>query len=170
MDIFGNLIEQLHVLNKNLKIIFTLSPVRHLKDGFVENQRSKSILLYFIHEMVDRFSCCHYFPAYEILMDDLRDYRFYREDLLHPSEMALKYIWEKFEDNFFSPFTQNILRKIQALHKNLAHRPFVKNDKYYLFLQKSYGAIKSLEMELPFVSFEAEKKFIQEASLNIYQT
>ena len=168
IDTYSNLLEELHRENKKLHIVFSVSPIRHLKDGFIENQRSKAILLYFIHELVERFDFCHYFPAYEIMMDDLRDYRFYKDDLLHLSDMALDYIWSYFEDSFFSPFTQNVLKKIQHLQQNLAHRPFEKNEKYYLFLQKSLGLLKSLEMELPFVSFEKEKQQLKEAGLNLY--
>lgn len=169
LEAFNNLLTAIHQKNKQLKIIFTLSPVRHLKDGFIENQRSKAILLYFIHELIEQLPFCYYFPAYEILMDDLRDYRFYKEDLLHPSDMALQYIWEQFETCFFSPFTQNIVKKIQALQKNLAHEPFQKNEKYALFLQKNKAIIEVLEVELPFVSFITEKKLIEERSQMLYK-
>lgn len=107
----------------SLKIIFTVSPVRHLKDGFVENSRSKAILQLAVEELCGKFENCHYFPAYEIVMDDLRDYRFYASDLLHPSDEAIEYIWEIFKSTYISPTGLARLKEGESIKKGLDHRP-----------------------------------------------
>ncbi|GMQ31649.1 GSCFA domain-containing protein [Algoriphagus confluentis] len=107
----------------NLKIILTVSPVRHIKDGIAENQLSKSLLRVLCHELEKRFPSVHYFPAYEIMIDELRDYRFYKSDLIHPSEEAENYIWEKFSDSFFDSETRQKNIEIQKIRQELAHRP-----------------------------------------------
>lgn len=106
------------------KIIFTVSPVRHLKDGFSENQRSKASLLLAVEELRRSFPNVYYFPAYEIMMDDLRDYRFYKEDMIHPSDTAVEYIWEKFRDAVFDDDTRALFSRIERLVLAMHHRPF----------------------------------------------
>ncbi|MBI1184395.1 GSCFA domain-containing protein [bacterium] len=106
----------------NARVVFTVSPVRHIKDGIVENQLSKSLLLAAVHEQIALCEACHYFPAYEIMMDDLRDYRFYEKDLIHPNEMAIDYIWERFGQAFFSNETHQINQQIARLNAALQHR------------------------------------------------
>lgn len=97
--IYVTLIMQLKDINPNIKIVFTVSPVRHIKDGLINNNRSKAVLLTAVHELVEQLDCCYYFPAYELLIDDLRDYRFYDNDLVHPNEMAVQYIWNYLIEN-----------------------------------------------------------------------
>jgi hypothetical protein len=104
-DIYNSLqnsIDLIHSVNKKASIIFTVSPVRHLKDGFVENTRSKSHLITAIHQTIEAEKQSHYFPSYEIMMDELRDYRFYDEDMIHPNQTAVNYIWEKFKEVWIS--------------------------------------------------------------------
>lgn len=105
------------------ELILTCSPVRHLRDGMVQNSRSKAHLLAAIHQIVDS-SNGTYFPSYELMMDDLRDYRFYKDDLLHPTDRAVDYIWEKFSDRFFDEETMNLSRSIEKLRKQQLHRSF----------------------------------------------
>src|ERR1700741_453436 len=93
---FNRTFTQLKTNNPQLNILFTVSPVRYIRDGIVENNLSKSILLQSVHELVKQHDNCFYFPAYEIVNDELRDYRFFKEDLVHPNEMAINYVWEKF--------------------------------------------------------------------------
>jgi len=107
----------------DLKIILTVSPVRHLRDGLVTNQRSKASLLLACAELEKAFTSVHYFPAYELMMDDLRDYRFYKNDLMHPTEMAIDYIWEYFRKGCFPEETQTYYDEILSINKGLAHRP-----------------------------------------------
>ena len=110
--------------NPNLKIILTLSPVRHTKEGISENQLSKSLLRVLCAQLEQQLEAVHYFPAYEILVDELRDYRFYKSDLVHPSEEAENYIWEKWQQFSFSPETQQKVAEIQKIQLELAHRSF----------------------------------------------
>jgi len=121
VSIYGDIFQKLLSMNPSLKIIFTVSPVRHLGDGFHENQVSKSILHLAIEKILNNENI-FYFPAYEILIDDLRDYRFYAEDLCHPGENAIRYMEEIFADTFFSKTTQEKLKEIAKENKFLNHR------------------------------------------------
>ncbi len=143
---YQKLIAALLKMNPALQIIFTVSPVRHLKDGMIENQRSKAVLLLSIKELTDLFpDNTHYFPSYEIMMDDLRDYRFYDSDLIHPNEQAIDYIWEKFLESAIAPDSQKILKEIGPLLKSIAHKPLHKNTEAY---QKFNAQMVEKEHEL----------------------
>lgn len=137
---FQELLNDLRSLNKNLKIIFTVSPVKHLKDGVIENNLSKATLILAAQKLVQANSDCHYFPAYELVNDDLRDYRFYKEDLAHPNQQAIDYVWNKFSDWAFDPSTLEINKEIRRLNLALNHKQmqdsedsklkeFIKNQK-----------------------------------------
>jgi len=106
----------------NLQIIMTVSPVRHLKDGLVENQRSKATLLLAIEALTRQYVNVHYFPSYEIMIDDLRDYRFYKTDMLHPTDEAIEYIWSRFVETYINPKTQVIMKEVDQLQKARTHR------------------------------------------------
>ena len=121
VQIYKNLVQKMQQINPTLKIIFTVSPVRHLGDGFHENQLSKSTLHLAIEQLTDNESV-FYFPAYEILMDDLRDYRFYADDLCHVGENAVRYVEEIFTDTFFSQTTKEKQKEIEKENKFLNHR------------------------------------------------
>ncbi|MFM2394486.1 MAG: hypothetical protein RLZZ546_2468 [Bacteroidota bacterium] len=122
-------LQTIFTLNPTTKVVFTLSPVRHIKDGLIENNRSKAHLLSAIHQLVEEKSI-EYFPAYEIMMDDLRDYRFYCSDLIHPNEQGINYVWEKFLDQFFSQETIKIMEEISKIIKFENHRPTLKSKSY----------------------------------------
>lgn len=127
---------------EGVQILFSVSPVRHTKDGMAENTLSKSKLISAVHEVIQQFDGCHYLPAYEILMDDLRDYRFYKDDLIHPSNQAVQYIWEKFGSAYFSDQTMDFVEENFRISKALAHRPSDENDpKYQDFLENLKGRI-----------------------------
>ena len=111
---------------KDKKILFTVSPVRHWRDGAVENQRSKSMLIESIHQIISQNKNCFYFPAYEIMMDELRDYRFYNEDMLHPNAVAVKYIWQRFSETYFDNTTKEINNRIEKINLLLQHK--IKNE------------------------------------------
>jgi lysophospholipase L1-like esterase len=133
-------------VNNNIEIIFTVSPVRHLKDGFVENMRSKSHLLSAIHQVVTPRDHTHYFPSYEIMMDDLRDYRFYSSDMIHPNETAINYIWEAFKTVWIHEKSTDLMSEIDTIQKGLSHRPFNKNSKQHLlFLENLQLKISALQ-------------------------
>lgn len=126
----SNIIDKVRNFNPNISIIFTLSPVRHLKDGFIENQRSKSILNCAIHSVCKRKNS-NYFPSYEILIDDLRDYRFYKEDMLHPNDTAVKYVWEWFKKTWIDEKIYAEMDEIDGIQKALYHKPFRPNSEQH---------------------------------------
>ena len=121
---YNELIVTLQKLCPALNIIFSVSPIRHWKDGAHENNISKSILLIAIDELQKQHKQVHYFPAYEILLDELRDYRFYAPDMLHPSEVAVDYIWSRFSETYFSERTLQLKKRIEQLVADRAHRPY----------------------------------------------
>ena len=140
-------------VNSDAAVIFTVSPVRHLKDGFIENTQSKSHLIAAIHTLVNEQDVS-YFPSYEIMMDELRDYRFYAEDMIHPNKTAINYIWRKFIDTWFSEETKSIMKEIDEIQKGLLHRPFHEDSKLHQqFLLKLEQKKSSLQERLPFINF-----------------
>jgi len=126
----NHIIQTLQVFNPKIKIILTVSPIRHIKDGFFENNVSKANILSAIYQQ--NSSKVNYFPSFEIMQDDLRDYRFYAEDMLHPNEIATKYIWQKFKDNYFSQTTVQTMKEVETVNKMKCHRPFLDNTKTHL--------------------------------------
>lgn len=124
----NRIIEMLLKINPDLQVVFTISPVRHLKDGLINNSQSKSLLNVAVHHQIAEKSNCHYFPAYEIQIDDLRDYRFYDEDLAHPNNMAVEYIMQYFSDTFYSDKTKGINTQVEKIVKAVNHR-FLTNNK-----------------------------------------
>lgn len=142
-------------LNPKVEIIYTLSPVRHIKDGFVENQRSKSILTAALHQFLEEHPKQHfYFPSYEILMDELRDYRFYESDMLHPNSIAIQYIWEKWTQVVVEEAAYLIMKKVDEVQKGLHHRSFnPASEKHGIFLDKLVSKIDDLLDQFPFMNF-----------------
>lgn len=137
-------------INPKVNFIFTVSPVRHLKDGFIENQQSKAHLISAIHEVVEPKKQLFYFPSYEIMMDELRDYRFYAEDMIHPNQTAINYIWEKFSENWISDSAKEVMNKVDSIQKRRSHKPFNPNsEKHKKFLIKLENDITALQTELP---------------------
>ncbi|MDD4922119.1 MAG: GSCFA domain-containing protein [Bacteroidales bacterium] len=156
------LLEALFQENPNLKVLFTVSPIRHTKDGFHENTLSKSTLHLAIEGLCESFEQVFYFPAYELLMDDLRDYRFYAEDMLHPSVVAQRYVWENFSDTCFSKPTKEIVRQIQQLRKAMEHRPFHPEDESYRrFAKKNIATIELLSATAPELDLSEERAFFE---------
>jgi hypothetical protein len=143
----------------NLKIILTLSPVRHIKDGVAENQLSKSLLRVLCANLGQRINSVSYFPAYEIIMDELRDYRFYKSDLIHPSEEAEDYIWQKWQLAIFPESTREKVSEIQKIQLELAHRPFnPDSEAHQKFLQNLFTKLERLNAEFDFSRELAEVK------------
>lgn len=163
VELYSNLISLLKQINPSLNIVFTVSPVRHWKDGVVENQRSKAVLHLAIDELEKQFEYVSYFPAYELIMDDLRDYRFYSEDMLHPNNQAINYVWEKLSQTYFDELTIKSIQKIEQLIKASTHKPFnVKTAAHQQFLKNQLNALNSIENELKLsltdlrISFESQ--------------
>lgn len=146
VDVYRLLIRQLREVNPKLRIIFTVSPIRHWKDGAHGNQLSKAVLLLAIDKLVQEFPDVYYFPSYEIVMDELRDYRFYGEDMLHISSLAVEYIWEKFKGAWISPAIEPLMKRVDKLNKSLDHRPFSpESDAYRRFQQQLRQEIETLK-------------------------
>ena len=141
-------------VNIEVSILFTVSPVRHLKDGFVENTQSKAQLVSAIHQVVESGSSIYYFPSYEIMMDELRDYRFYAEDMIHPNQTAVDYIWDKFRMVWISKSAAKTMDDIDVVQKGINHKPFNPNSKAHkLFLQNLEEKKKSLYIQFPYIAF-----------------
>jgi len=153
---------KLRQINPDLHIIFTISPIRHWKDGAHENNVSKAALLLAVNDLIRLYKNTSYFPAYEIMMDDLRDYRFYEEDMLHPSKQAVEYIWEKFTETYFTKETQEVNKKITEIQKAVEHRPFQKeSEEYVKFLQKHVELCNEILSQNPEISLQKELQFLQ---------
>lgn len=136
-SIYDTIINLKDICPENVQILFSVSPVRHTKDGMIENQLSKSKLITAIHEVGSQFENCHYLPIYEILMDDLRDYRFYKDDLIHPNSQAVNYIFEKFGEAYFSDETKDFIKENFKINKALEHRTDDEKDpKFIEFKEK----------------------------------
>lgn len=146
-----NLIEK---VNPTCNFLFTVSPVRHIKDGFVDNQRSKAHLITAIHNSQHTTRNTNYFPSYEIMMDELRDYRFYAKDMLHPSKTAIDYIWERFVETHIDETSYPIMEDVASIQKGLAHKPFNPNSKTHQhFLENLNHKIECLQKKIPSVIF-----------------
>ncbi|MDO5509663.1 MAG: GSCFA domain-containing protein [Weeksellaceae bacterium] len=164
-EILGSLrriVALLQDVNPGMEIIFTVSPVRHIKDGFVENNVSKGRLLNAVYEVVQETLAVSYFPSYEIVMDELRDYRFYKDDFLHPNDQALKYIWERFADVYFTTETQGLNDEIASVRRSLEHRPI--NPHSIAHKKFRFDTLKKLEQlaqEFPRGTFDVEIEFLK---------
>ncbi|WP_223033673.1 GSCFA domain-containing protein [Hanstruepera marina] len=151
LDIIVSLIRS---INTKADIIFTVSPVRHLKDGFVENMQSKAHLITAVHQVVSPRHKLHYFPSYEIMMDELRDYRFYENDMLHPSSLAIDYIWNKFSAAWVSKEATVLMKEIGVIQSGLNHKPFNPNSEAHQDFLKQLEAKKLTVQNLhPHISF-----------------
>lgn len=156
------LLQQLHTLRPNLQCLFTVSPIRHLKDGLHGNQLSKANLLLATDKICQKLDFCHYFPSYEIMMDELRDYRFYADDMMHPSPLAIQYIWECFSNCCFTPSTLSFLKEWEKIRRGLAHKPFnPETEAYQTFLSQILLKIEELKEKLPYLDVQKEIKSCQ---------
>lgn len=146
-------------INPNCNFIFTISPVRHLKDGFVENQVSKAHLITSVYHVLMESESCHlppaiYFPSYEIMMDELRGYRFYAEDMIHPSQMAIDYIWKRFKETAISETAFATMDAVESIQKGLQHRPFNPNSESHKKFEYNLQAkIATLVAQYSFMKF-----------------
>jgi len=157
IKIYSNTIESLLTFNPTINLIFTVSPVRHLKEGFVENNRSKSRLIIAIEKLTEMFDCCHYFPSYELVIDDLRDYRFYAEDMVHPNYLATNYVWEKFSTACIDGKSRQIFKELQFIYNAFMHRPMhPESEEHKKFKAKTYQSIIELSSRFPGMDFSNE--------------
>ena len=150
-----NTVSLIATLNPKCNFIFTVSPVRHLKDGFVENQVSKAHLIAAIYATTNtKQQTLNYFPSYEIMMDELRDYRFYAEDMIHPSQVAIDYIWEQFKESSIPETAYVTMDVVESIQKGLAHRPFNPySESHQKFEANLKEKIATLEAQYSFMKF-----------------
>ena len=163
---YSKLITDLREVNPTLRIILTVSPIRHWKDGPVQNTISKSILILTIHELLKIFDFTEYFPAYEIAIDDLRDYRYYEEDMMHPNNQMINYIWNKFCQVYFEDKTLQIMKDVGKLNTALKHKPFHPGTlKHREFLRKQLDHLNILKEKYPSLNFSNEEIHLKEQFL-----
>lgn len=163
LEQWHNILNVVHTIHPSLQVIFTVSPVRHLRDGLVENQLSKALLVVVAHELCKTYPFAHYFPAYELLLDDLRDYRFYERDLSHPNAMAVDYIWEYFQDCFFNTPTKAILEEVEKIVSAGNHRPlFMETELHQTFVKKQLQKIQQLQDLYPYMDWQRETQVFEQ--------
>ena len=143
-----------------LKVLFTVSPIRHVRDGMHANQLSKATLLLAVNQLQATFpEHVFYFPAYELLLDELRDYRFYAEDMVHPSETAIRYVWERFTRSCISADALRIMEESENIRKMLSHKPFYPaSEEYKRFLGQIVLKIDQLNGKYPYLDFQKERE------------
>lgn len=157
LQVLDNLLHRLFSFNPKIKIIFTISPVRHLREGVVENNRSKAVLIQAVHHLADKFNRLFYFPAYELVIDDLRDYRYYAEDLVHPNYFATEYVWEKLVASCIDEETKQLMTQIHSINLAYQHKPFNPGSEAHLaFKQTNLRKAQELAENFPFLDFKKE--------------
>ncbi len=157
-DSIQRTVELVRAVRPQAKVIFTVSPIRHVRDGMHANQLSKATLLLAVDKVVsDCKDSCEYFPSYEIMMDELRDYRFYDDDMVHPSGKAVDYIWERFSNTFFNKETLALMKEWRGIALGLAHRPLHNDtDAYRQFMNSLLEKIINIKNKHPFLDVEKE--------------
>ena len=160
VDEYQQLLPKLWANNSKLKVMLTVSPIRHLRDGLHENQLSKATLLLAIDKLQRAYpEQVIYFPAYELLMDELRDYRFYADDLTHPSKMAVDYIWQQFVEACFAKETRDLMESVKEIKNMTEHRPLHPDAPAYRdFLHQILLKIERVSEKCPYFDFEKEKE------------
>lgn len=156
-------LQRLQTANPKLGIILTVSPVRHLRDGFVENNRSKASLITAVHDLTEKLPATNYFPAYELIIDDLRDHRFYAEDLVHPNYQATAYVWEKFAEAAITGASREAMKEIDRLQAAIQHRPLhPDSEAHAAFRKKHLEMASSLASRFPRLDFSRDIDFFSE--------
>jgi len=158
-------LQLIRLVNPNIQLVLTVSPVRHLRSGLIENQRSKAALILACEEICRQSPAAQYFPAYELLLDDLRDYRFYAKDMVHPSDVAVDYVWQFFSDTFFAEKTRSLHARIERIQAAARHRPFHPDTAaHQAFVRAQLAAITGLKQEYPQLDFSAEVAVLQQGA------
>ncbi len=157
---YSKLISQLILFNSKLKIVFTVSPVRYIRDGVVENNLSKARLIDATHQLVSK--SVFYFPSFELVIDDLRDYRFYKEDLVHPNEQAINYVFEKFVAANFDEKTMQLFQSIKEIRTAKKHKPSNADNVLYKKFQENFlERCKKIQLEHPNLDFKNELEYFR---------
>lgn len=155
-------LHQLWQFNRNIKVIFTVSPVRHIRDGVVENNRSKSRLIEVVHHLVNKFDNIYYFPAYELVIDVLRDYRFYDVDMVHPNYAATEFVLEKFTQHFIDEPSQGLMQEIKKIITARKHKAFQpETQAHKQFLRSHLEKAQVLQKQYAFLDLSEEIKYFE---------
>jgi hypothetical protein len=163
---YSILIENIKSINPHLQILLTVSPVKHLRDGVIENSLSKAVLIQAVHQLVSQHTNCSYFPAYELVTDDLRDYRFYQADMVHPNQQAIDYVWQKFEQTYFSNETKSINEKLTDINLARRHKPFNIDGDAFLQLKKTYyKKCEALKQQYSWLNMEIELNYFNDSNI-----
>ena len=162
---FDECFQSLKRFNPELKIIFTISPVRHIRDGVVDNNRSKARLIESVHQLVNKYDFVYYFPAYELVIDVLRDYRFYDADLVHPNYAATEYVLEKFSESFIDEASVQLMEDVRKIVISAKHKPFQPStNAHKQFLKTHFEKAKMMMDEYPFLDFKNELDYFSKSS------
>lgn len=165
-----NMIQELLQFNPHIQIIFTISPVRHLREGVIDNNRSKAILIQAVHDLANIYDAIYYFPAYELVIDDLRDYRFYAEDLVHPNYQATQYVWEKFTEACIHPDSSQLFKMIKEIKLAYQHKPFnAATSQHQAFLKKYAQETIHLMEQFPHIHLKEELNYFKTGIKNLAQ-
>jgi len=162
---YREIIQKIRKVNPEIKIVFTVSPIRHWKDGAMENQRSKATLMLAVDQILksQNNENCGYFPAYEIVMDELRDYRFYNEDMIHISDVAIKHIWNKFQTSIIDKNSLKTSEEAQKIINAVNHKSFNKFTKENLgFLKQSLTKVQMIQKEKPYLNLALEEYYFSD--------
>lgn len=159
IELWTETLDMLQKINPDLKVVFTISPVRHLNDGAHGNQLSKARLLLAVEELLQHPVVEAYFPAYEIFMDDLRDYRFYSSDLIHPSDTGIEYVWEQFTRTFFTAETLSLWREAEKINRAMQHRLTADNQESRLFAGSMLSKIETIRKSAPYIDMDNETAY-----------
>lgn len=155
-----SIVSQLQNFNPHIKIIFTISPVRHLREGFVENNRSKAALINAVHLATETFENVFYFPAYELVIDDLRDYRFYAEDMVHPNYAATNYVWQKFITTCIDEPSQQLMQEINEINAAVNHKPFNPTSAAHkAFKLKYWNIIQAMQQKHAYLNLSEQSDY-----------
>jgi GSCFA family len=161
-SVLDNCLHQLFHFNPKLRVLFTVSPVRHLRDGVVDNNRSKARLIEVVHHLVNKFDKLYYFPAYELVVDVLRDYRFYDVDMAHPNYQATNFVLDKFTQNYIEPAALPIMEAVRKLVTARRHKPFQPHTQAHRqFLDAQYSSANKLMQQYPFLDLREELAYFK---------
>ncbi|MBQ6080439.1 MAG: GSCFA domain-containing protein [Muribaculaceae bacterium] len=165
-QVLDDMLKRLHAFNPTLRVIMTVSPIRHIADGLDVNSLSKALLRVGISEAMARHQeYCDYFPSYEIMLDDLRDYRFYSSDMVHPSDVAVEYIWQAFQGTYLDDSSALAVARCERVHKRLQHRPMSANrETVDRFNNDTANVVRNLIKEYPYLSNHPELQIVLDKS------
>lgn len=167
-EMLQQMVNRLLEFNPHLQIIFTISPVRHLREGVIDNNRSKAVLIQAVHDVTKNNDAAYYFPAYELVIDDLRDYRFYAEDLVHPNYQATQYVWDKFVDACIDNNASKLFKLIKEIKLAYQHKPFnPATNQHQQFLKKYAKETTHLIEQYPHIELKEELNYFKTGIRNL---